>query len=58
MILASDALHLCYSPNETLQRLHNVLKPGGILAFTELTTEPAWAASGIRYASRLVAAEY
>ena len=43
MVLASDALHLCYSPNETLQRLHNVLKPGGILAFIELTNEPAWA---------------
>ena len=43
LVLASDALHLCYSPNETLQRLHNVLKPGGILAFTELTNEPVWA---------------
>ena len=43
IVLASDALHLCHSPNETLQRLHNVLKPGGILAFTELTNEPAWA---------------
>ncbi len=43
LVLAYDALHLCYSPIHTLQRLHNVLKPGGILAFTELTNEPAWA---------------
>ncbi len=43
LVLAYDALHLCYSPKQTLQRLHNVLKPGGILAFTELTSEPVWA---------------
>ncbi len=43
LVLAYDALHLCYSPNQTLQRLHNVLNPGGIITFTELTNEPVWA---------------
>lgn len=43
LVLAYDALHLCYSPKQTLQRLHKVLNPGGIVTFTELTDEPAWA---------------
>lgn len=43
LILASDALHLAYSPLHALQRLNNLLRPGGFLNFVELTNEPTWA---------------
>ena len=43
IILASDSLHLAYSPLQALQRLNNLLRPGGFLNFIELTDEPGWA---------------
>lgn len=43
IVLASDVIHLAKSIPETLDRIRKVLVPGGLLHFTELTSEPSWA---------------
>ncbi len=43
VILASDTLHLAHDSEQALERLRNLLAPGGFFHFIELTDEPDWA---------------